>query len=238
MQLQYQPNALVRFSEGKAVGTIPLQPEGMQIIDRIGSLAGYVMQGRKRSQVVFMTYDDNMHTLGLKENRGHWQRMKGDDIRDFFVPRTYPVADIDKPTGYYWEPFRLATAFLGVNDNTDCQFEWIITFAFTEWMYSIVGDKYVTVNVACETACPNGHKKSEVTHVRLRNDMFQRSDERIGYYTFRFNGRNGAGNSERLFIWCDGIMALRKLEQVVRPVTTSRTSPLLTQADFVALDEL
>jgi hypothetical protein len=238
MQLQYQPEALLRFSEGKAVGMVPLQPSDMEVIDRIGSLAGYVIQGRERSQVAFMTYDDNMHTLGLKENRGHWKRVPGDTIRDFFVPREYPAIEFDKPTGYYWEPFRLATAFLGVDDSTDAQFEWVITFAFTEWMYSIVGDKYVTVNIACETSCPNGHKKSEVTHVRLRNDMFQRSEERIGYYTFRFNGRNGVGNSERLFIWCDGVMALRKLELVVRPVTTQRTSPLLTQADFVALDEL
>jgi hypothetical protein len=234
MRLPFRPNALIRFDQLRPKGMIPI-PQHIERKDAYGSLAGYVWQGADRVQVPFSIYRPEMETLNLLDMRGKWKKVPGDDIRDFFKEREYgPVLF---PNGYYWEPFRLATAFLGIDDNTDCQFEWVITFAFTEWMYRIVGDKYVTVNLASETSCPNGHKKSEVTHVRLRNDMFQRSDERIGYYTFRFNGRNGAGNSERLFIWSDGVMALRSLELITRTVTTQRTSPLYTQADFVGIEE-
>jgi hypothetical protein len=235
MELSYRPKTLIRFDQLEAVGTIPI-PGHIEAIDNYGSAVGYVWQGRNRVQVPMSIYREDMETLGLKDMRGKWKRIPGDDIRDFFKEREYnPLVMLN---GYYWEPFKLATAFLGIDDSTDCQFEWVLTFAFTEWMHRLIGDKYITVNIASETSCPNGHKKSEVTHVRLRNDMFQRSDERIGYYTFRFNGRNGAGNSERLFVWSDGVMALRRaVELVARPITTARTSPLLTQADFFAVEE-
>jgi hypothetical protein len=226
---------LIRFTD-KAASTLVDVHEYIPNPKLVGSSAGMVLQGSARHQVIFHTFDENMFTLNLAENRGKWSRIPGDNIEQFFTKRKYNSAEL--PIGYYWEPFHLATSFLGQDDNTDCQFEWLITFAFTDWMYSIVGDKFVTVHVACETALPNGHKKSEVTHIRLRNNMFQRSTERIGYYSFRFNGRNGAGNSERLFIWSDGVMAIRKLELITRAVTQNRTQPLLTQPDFVALDEL
>jgi hypothetical protein len=235
MELPFRKNTLIRFDKLEPKGMIAIPPH-FPAVDKYGSQAGYVWQGKERAQVAFSIYREDMESLNLLQMRGRWKRVPGDDIRDFFKEREYNPTML--PEGYYWEPFRLATAFLGIDDSTDCQFEWVITFAFTEWMHRIIGDKYVTVNLACETSCPNGHVKSEVTHVRLRDEMFQRSEERIGYYTFRFNGRNGAGNSERLFIWSDGVMALRSLELVTRVVTTTRTSPLYTQADFIAVDEL
>ena len=228
-----QDKGIIRFDALKAKGMIT-DPQ-LHLIDKFGSEAGYVMQSVGRAQVAFGIYDDNMLTLNLKDNRGKWEKIDGETIDGFFSKRKYYF---NRPEGYYWEPFRLATSFLGIDDSTDCQFEWIITFAYTPWMHNIIEDKYVTVFLASETACPNGHKRSEVTKLRLRNDMFQRTDEQIGYYSFRFNGRNGAGNSERLFIWSDGLMAIRKIELIARTVTSARTSPMLTQPDFSAVEEL
>jgi len=236
LQYPQRERALIRFDNLKPVGMIPIPPHFTDI-DRYASAAGYVYQGLDRTQAVFDIFNDHMLDINLGVNRrgSHWDAVPGDDISDFFRDRNYTGKRLID--GYYWEPFKLATGYLGLNDSTDCQFEWVITFAFTEWMHKVLQDKWVTVNIAAETAMPNGHRKSEVTHLRLKNDMFQRSNERIGYYSFRFNARNGAGNSERLLIWSDGIMALRNIELIVRPVTSARTSPMLTQADFNAVDE-
>ena len=227
-----QPIALLRFDALQPRGMVPLFE--LPIIDTFGGEIGYVMQSDERAQVVFNIYNEDMLTLNIKGNRGKWQKIKGDSIDDFFSKRIYA----ERPEGYFWEPFRLATSFVGINDDTDCLFEWVITFAYTTWMHNIIEDRYVTVFIASETACPNGHRRSEVTKLRLRNDMFQRTEEQIGYYSFRFNGRNGAGNAERLFIWSDGLIAIRKIIVSVKQVTNARTSPALTQADFVAVEEL
>jgi hypothetical protein len=235
MALPLQEKALVRFDELKPVGMVPNPRQALHIIDTYSGPVGYVMQGDRRATAHFPLFHDNMHTIGINHNRGKWTRIKGDNIRDFFSLRVYD--EMNPPTGYSWAPWRLATAFHGLDDSVDCMFEYVLTFAFTDWMYSIIGDKYVTVNIAAEMATLGGHMESEVTHLRLRADMFNRGNSRIGYYSFRFNARNGAGNRERLFIWSDDIISMRPIEVIVRPVSSARTSPLLTAPDFADTEE-
>jgi hypothetical protein len=235
MALPLQEKAIVRFDELKAVGMVPNPRKELQIIDTYAGPVGFVMQGKRRATAHFPLFHDNMHTIGINQNRGKWGKIKGDTIGDFFSLREYD--EMNPPTGYSWAPWRLATAFHGLDDSVDCLFEYVLTFAFTDWMYSIIGDRYVTVNIAAEMATLGGHMESEVTHLRLRSDMFHRTGSKIGYYSYRYNARNGAGNRERLFIWSDDIISMRPIEVIVRPITTARTSPLLTAPDFEGVEE-
>jgi hypothetical protein len=222
---------IIRFDEMKAKGMVPYPREDLAVQDTYAGAVGFVMQGRTRATVHFPLYHTNMDTFTdntIASHRGQWVKVKGDTLADFFSSRIYYQGQKD----YYWQPFRLATAFHGLDDSVDCLFEYVLTFAITEWMYSIIGDKYVTVYLAAEMAALGGRMESEVTRLRLRADMFNRKSGRIGYYSYRYNARLGAGNRERLFIWSDDIISLRPIEVIARPITTARTSPLLTAPDF------
>lgn len=221
-------NAQLRISNGSFVAMVP--KAHFKPIDKFGGSAGFVIQGRDIAQCVFNIFDYNMYTLNIEHNRDKWKRVSEED---FYSERVYKQGIY----GYYWEPFRLLTSFLGSGDENDNQYEWVITFAFTEYMERIVKDRYVTVMLMAETALPNGFKKSNITKLRLRDDMFRRSPGHIGYYSFKFNGRNGAGNAERLYLWSDGLIAVRKIVLNVIPVTSDRTSPMYTQPDFVPVEE-
>jgi hypothetical protein len=241
---------LVRFTD-QPVGTIPNPHEYIVNPTLAGSAAGLVIQGDNVEaetiadtreawvQVAAYTYDENMLEWGgvkMAAQSKKWKKVKGDTLDDFWnSERVYDMFDL--PRGYYHNPFRLATSYQGVSDSVDCQFEWETVFAFTEWMHEIIGDRYVTVFLAAEMALPGGHKKSEVTKVRLCASMFQRTEGYTGYYTFRFNARLGAGNRERMFIWSDGLIALRSWKCFAQQVTDRRASPLLTAPDFKGMEE-
>jgi len=127
-------------------------------------------------------------------------------------------------------------------------FEWEISFALTPFMRKILKDKFVTVHLAAETIVPGGIVLSQVTHLYLKDDMFGRyrqssvpigiEQEKMGYYTYRFNGRNGAGNSEKLYIWSDGCVALRSIKLAVTQTTAQRTMTLVTHIDVQGVEEL
>jgi hypothetical protein len=120
---------------------------------------------------------------------------------------------------------------LGVNDATDCKFEWIFTFAWTAQMDKIYGEnEYVTVNVQAETVSQGGTLMSEPTRIFLFKECFTRSGN-AGYYTFKFQSNNGVGNRERLYVWGDAITAVQDLKLRCKEMTTTRTQPLYTQVD-------
>jgi hypothetical protein len=188
---------------------------------------------------------------GVQVNQSNWLKVKGDTIDDFWSEREYDVEMFDqiehRVYGYFLEPFKLATSHLGLHEEIDCIFEWEINFALTPLMRWLIKDRYVVINLATETIVPGGAVSSEVTHLYLTADMFSRrrvvgaagtSNYEIGYYTFRFNGRNGAGNSEKLYIWSDSCMAIRGLKVVLSVVTEQRSLPLNTQADIAERKEL
>jgi hypothetical protein len=206
---------------------------------------GLTFQGIKRHQVNrFLLLEEMIDSI--KANRGKWAKVKGDTIEDFWSVRDYgwecviaqtlpdtPETAVD---GYVIEPFRLATTYLGLSDTQECTYEWFINFALTNLMSQVWEDYYITVYLAAETIAVGGVVKSPVTRIRLRRDMFTRHDQ-FGYYSFRFASSNGAGDSERLYIWSDGLIALRSLVFVCKPTTRERTAPLLTAPDFAGQEE-
>jgi hypothetical protein len=140
--------------------------------------------------------------------------------------------------GWTHNPKGLVTAMLGVEDNTDCKFEWIFTFAWTAQMDKIYEqNEYATVNVRAETVSQGGTVLSEVTRIFLFKECFTRSGN-AGYYTFRFQSNNGIGNRERLYVWGDAITALQDLKLSTKDMTTRRTQPLHTQVDVQDLTEI
>ena len=79
--------------------------------------------------------------------------------------------------------------------------------------------------------CPGGKKVSRPTHVFLTKDLFTRT-ENVGYYSFRYQSNNGAGNRERLHIWSDGYIAVSSIQLEYKIITEKRTEKLVTQEDI------
>lgn len=202
---------------------------------------GITYQGPKRFAVTRFIINDYM-IPNILENKGKWVKLSRDD---YYIERDYgwvyedfsTIAPLEAVSGWTHNPFRLTTAMLGLSEETDCKFEWSITFAWTPVIEKLFGLKeYVTVNVRAETVTEGGVKLSDVTHIFLFRECFTRVDDG-GYYTFQFQSNNGIGNRERLFIWCDGIISVESLQLSVKQMTTRRTQPLNTQVDLISYSE-
>lgn len=202
---------------------------------------GITYQGPKRFAVTRFIINDYM-IPNILENKGKWIKLSRDD---YYIERDYgwvyedfsTIAPLEAVSGWTHNPFRLTTAMLGLSEETDCKFEWSITFAWTPVIERLFGLKeYVTVNVRAETVTEGGVKLSDVTHIFLFRECFTRVDDG-GYYTFQFQSNNGIGNRERLFIWCDGIISVESLQLSVKQMTTRRTQPLNTQVDLISYNE-
>jgi len=221
-----------------------------------GLASGLALQGPRRGQINRFVLQENMFREGehpldgpndgipMNERTGkfftHWFKPENNKLNDFWEERDYDWGNsrVNPINGYYIEPFKLATSFLGVDENKECQFEWEISFALTDLMKKILRDRYVTVNLASELQTVGGFKQSEVTRLYLKEDLFDRRSGSSGYYNFRFNGRNGAGNSEKLFIWSDGIVSIRQLKVHVSVISEARTAPLVTRPDVQNIEEM
>lgn len=175
-------------------------------------------------------------------NKGKWKKLKRDKFNPFRKYKEDFVAVNDRVTegvsGWTHNPFVLATAPLGVSEETDCLFEWELTFTWTDEMDRIYKDnEYACVNIMAQTMCPGGKKRCEPTHLYLHKDLFTRSDN-TGYYSFKFASRNGAGNREQLFIWSDAYVAMTGLSVNYKVITERRTMPLTTsQIDIREMKE-
>jgi hypothetical protein len=146
----------------------------------------------------------------------------------FFVVNPYFDVDV---TGWTHNPFLLVTSPLGISEDIDCLYEWEITFAWTVEMDRIYEqDQYICVNVSAETMTPGGKVTCRPTHIFLTKELFTRTGN-YGYYSFRFQSRNGAGNRERLHIWSDGYIAISGIQCEYKPVTERRTEILTQQID-------
>lgn len=199
---------------------------------------GIVYQGPNRCIINQFIVSDYM-VPGILRNKGKWQRVP----REYYNPiRKYPAIyeSVHEQLGdggvrgWTHNPFLLVTAPLGLNQETDCLFEWVITFCWTVEMDKIIGpNEYVCVNITSETMSPGGKKVAErPTHVFLCKELFTRSDN-YGYYSFRFSGQTGAGNRERLHIWSDGYIAVSAINMEYKPITTRRNEILTQQVDVI-----
>jgi hypothetical protein len=139
--------------------------------------------------------------------------------------------------GWFLEPWPLATSFLGVDDYTETKFEWLINFAFNDILDRIWGKKYISVYIASETMTVGGLVQSAVTRIRLHRRMFAREGQ-FGYYSYRFNGNIGLGDSERLYLWSDGPIFVRSIKQLALGKTKRRTSTFEEYNETKGMEEL
>jgi hypothetical protein len=224
-------------------GEIAPVPATVGPYDFYSMAGGMTFQGVRRHHVNrFLLLEEMVESCIT--NKDKWDKIKGDSITDFWESKrdyhwkfNFEEAPPEAIEGYYWDTFHVATSYLGYSDTIEAIYEWRINFALTSLGAHIWKDDYVVVYVAAETMTVGGVVQSPVTKIRLRKDMFSRRGD-YGYYSFKFVSANGAGDSERLFIWSDGLLWLRSLELVARATTSERTSPLLTAPDFANQTEL
>lgn len=203
--------------------------------------SGVVFQGPNRCIINRFVWSDYMLPSVL-DNRGKWKKVPREDYHPF---REYEHTFIDVQhaledgvTGWTHNPFLLVTSPLGVNEETDCKFEWEITFAWTVEMEKLYSeDNYACVNVIAETMEPGGKVYSRPTHIYLTKDLFTRTGN-YGYYSFRYQSNNGIGNRERLHIWADSYIAVSSVQCAYVEKTTRRTEILTQQVDIKGLKEM
>ena len=203
--------------------------------------AGLVFQGPNRCIINRFIWSQYM-LEDIKANKGKWIKVPREKYHPF---RTYAEKYQDvllrldsKLKGWTHNPFLLVTSPLGVNEETDCKFEWEITFAWTTEMEQLYEhDEYVTVNVMAETMCPGGKVFSRPTHIFLHKELFTRTNN-YGYYSFRYQSNNGAGNRERLHIWSDGYIAVSSLQLEYKVISSKRSEQLVTQEDIKGMKEM
>lgn len=208
----------------------------------VSTPAGLVFQGPNRCIINRFIWSQYM-LKDIKANKGKWKKVPREEYHPF---RTYSqhyetmprrIAS-DAVKGWTHNPFLLVTAPLGVNEETDCKFEWEITFAWTTEMEQLYEhDEYVTVNVMAETMTPGGKVFSRPTHIFLHKELFTRTNN-FGYYSFRYQGNNGMGNRERLHIWSDGYIAISSLQLDYKVMSSKRSEVLVTQEDIKGMKEM
>ncbi len=211
--------------------------------------AGVVLAGRQRFQVNrFMLQEYMIPSIIANKAQKLWTPIQGNTLEDYYGMRNYlweynPDSQLwgrsmqgNSIKGFYHEVRKLQTSYLGLNDETDCVYEWEITFALNDLLDRIIGDRYVQVNVAEETLCLGGVKQSEVTHIYLTKDLFTRVGKE-GIYTFRFTSQNGMGHGSKLFIWSDGMFLLKSLKARLKVMSTKRQYPLQVRQDISGLEQ-
>lgn len=203
---------------------------------------GVVYQGPNRCIVNRYVMSDYMIEQ-IKSNKRKWKRLPKEEYHPF---RQYNYeftsvldnADSTAVNGWTHNPFLLVTAPLGINEETDCKFEWEVTFAWTNEMEKLYdNNEYACVNIIAETMTPGGKVFARPTHVYLTKELFTRSNN-FGYYSFRYQSNNGIGNRERLHIWADSYIAVSSVQLAYKPTTTKRNEILTQQVDVQGLIEM
>lgn len=201
---------------------------------------GFAYQGPNRviiNRAVFCEYMER----SVKDNYNKWKKLSRDKYvtkREYIDCYDNIMKDVQGVNGWTYNPFVLVTSALGQSEDTDCMFEWNITFCWPVEMDLLYGvDNYACVNICAETMTPGGKRKSEVTHVFLTKELFTRNGS-YGYYSFRFQSKNGVGNRERLHVWSDQYIAISSIDCESKAVTQRRTEQLTQQIDIQKLKEL
>ena len=204
--------------------------------------SGLCYQGPNRCIINRFVYSGYMKDQ-IIENYGKWKRVSRERYHPF---RDYGVeyGRVDENVastlvGWTHNPFLLVTAPLGVSSETDCVFEWEITFAWTVEMDELYkAGQYAVVNIMGECFAPGGKAiPDRPAHVFLWRDLFTRTGN-YGYYSFRYQSRCGAGNRERLHVWSDQYIAVSGLQVDVKQVTEKRTEILTQAVDVQDMEEV
>lgn len=205
---------------------------------------GVTYQGPNRCTVNRFTLQDYM-VAQIKSNYGKWKRVPKETYHPF---RTYKakyayvdeqIGDSVQVKGWTHNPFLLVTSPLGVDEHTDCLFEWEIVFCWPvemDKLYSV--NNFATVNIMAETMTPGGKVVAErPTHVYLTKELFTRTGN-YGYYSFRYQSKCGSGNRERLHVWSDQFICVSALKLEYKTLTSKRTEILTQQVDIQDLKEI
>lgn len=204
--------------------------------------SGLAFQGPNRCIINRFVWSHYM-LEDIRANKGKWKKVPREEYHPF---RKYSQQYESMPNrvaseavkGWTHNPFLLVTSPLGVNEETDCKFEWEITFAWTVEMDQIYdANEYVVVNIVAETMEPGGKVYGRPVHVFLTKDLFTRSGN-YGYYSFRYQSNNGIGNRERLHIWSDGYIAVSSIQLEYAPKTEKRNEILTIQEDVKGMKEM
>lgn len=206
--------------------------------------SGVVYQGPNRCIINRFVVQDYM-IKSIKGNYGLWKRVPREEYHPFreyaaiYEQVDQDIGDKVKVKGWTHNPFLLVTSPLGMSEETDCRFEWEITFAWPVEMDKLYGiDDYAVVNIWAETMTPGGKVLPErPVHVFLHKELFTRTGN-YGYYSFRYQSTCGAGNRERLHIWSDQYIAISSLQLECKPITQKRTEVLTQQVDVQTLHEI
>ena len=180
----------------------------------------------------------------IKNNIGKWTKVNREkysvnrEYAESFKHVEEQLVSDNMVKGWTYNPFSLVISPLGIAQETDCMFEWEITFCWTLEMDKIYGDKYAVVNIAAETYEEGGIVKTErPTHIYLTKELFSRSGC-YGYYSFRYQSKCGVGNREKLLIWSDQYIAISGVQCEYATITNKRQSQLTQQVDIQMLEEL
>ena len=203
---------------------------------------GITYQGPNRCIINRFCFQDYM-LQQVKDNYGKWKRVPREKYHPFRIYKDkYSQVDISVESnvrGWTHNPFLLVTAPLGISENVDCFFEWEITFCWPVEMDKLYGpDNYAVVNMQAECMTPGGKVVADrPVHIFLKKDLFTRTGN-YGYYSFRYQGKCGAGNRERLHIWSDQYICVSGLQCEYKPMTERRTEILTIQADVQGMEEI
>ena len=206
--------------------------------------SGVTYQGPNRCIINRFVYEEYMRK-SILGNYGLWKRVPRETYHPFRVYKAEyetvdkQIGDEIKVKGWTHNPFLLVTAPLGVAEEIDCLFEWEITFCWTIEMDRLYGaDDYAVVNIQAQCMTPGGKVVADrPVHVFLTKELFTRTGN-YGYYSFRYQGKCGIGNRERLHIWSDQYIAVSSLQVEYKPVTQKRTEILTQQVDIERLHEV
>lgn len=202
---------------------------------------GFCYQGPKRFAVNRNVLLSHM-IPDINANRLAYKRISKEDfhpVREYEGKYTsFDDSSVYATKGWVHNPFVFVTSPMGVSEDVDCLFEWEITFTWTEEMDKLyTGKKCMCINVAAQTMTPGGKLVTRPTHLYLTKEHFTRNVN-SGYYSFRFNSNNGAGNREQLFIWSDSYIAMCGLQLEYKPITEKRNMPMTQQIDVHGYEEM
>lgn len=205
---------------------------------------GLTYQGPNRCIINRFVLQDHM-IQQVKDNYGKWKRVFKEKYHPFrgykakYERVDEQIGDELEVKGWTHNPFLLVTAPLGITEQTDCMFEWEVTFCWPVEMDRLypVG-KYAVVCIQAETMTPGGKVIAQrPVHVYLTKELFTRTGN-YGYYSFRYQSNCGAGNRERLHVWSDQYICVSSLQCEYKPVTQKRTEILTQQVDIQQLEEI
>ena len=205
---------------------------------------GVTYQGPNRCIINRFTYQSYMRDQ-IVSNYGKWRKVPREVYHPFrgyaakYERVDEDIGELVKVKGWTHNPFLLVTAPLGVNDDTDCMFEWEITFAWPVEMDELYGkDDYAVVNLQAQCMTPGGKVvAARPVHVFLTKELFTRTGN-YGFYSFRYQSKCGIGNRERLHIWSDQYIAVSALQCEFKVMTEKRTEILTQQLDVERLHEI